>query len=69
MFRHRRSERVWKESAMFLAMNALGLGDVLTYQMIWWYVQGFTSFTAGSIIRFRGLHGDSGHASSSIAKA
>lgn len=48
-FRHRRSERVWKEFTMFLAMNGLGLGIVLACQVISRYVLGFTSFTADFI--------------------
>lgn len=45
-FRHRRSERVWKEFSLFLAMNALGLGIVLACQVISRYALGLTSFTA-----------------------
>lgn len=48
-FRHRRSERVWKEFSLFLVMNALGLGIVLACQIISRYVLGFTSFTADFI--------------------
>lgn len=48
-FRHRRSERVWKEFSMFLLMNGLGLGIVLACQVISRYVLGFTSFTADFI--------------------
>lgn len=48
-FRHRRSERVWKEFALFLVMNGLGLGIVLACQVISRYVLGFTSFSADFI--------------------
>ncbi|MDD0859377.1 GtrA family protein [Arthrobacter alpinus] len=48
-FRHRRSERVWKEFSLFLVMNVLGLGIVLTCQIISRYVLGLTSFTADFI--------------------
>lgn len=48
-FRHRRSERVWKEFALFLVMNGLGLGIVLACQVVSRYVLGFTSFTADFI--------------------
>ncbi|MHA7305943.1 GtrA family protein [Arthrobacter sp. TMN-49] len=48
-FRHRRSERVWKEFALFLVMNGIGLGIVLACQVISRYVLGFTSFTADFI--------------------
>lgn len=48
-FRHRRSERVWKEFGLFLLMNGLGLGIVLACQVISRYVLGFTSFTADFI--------------------
>jgi putative flippase GtrA len=45
-FRHRRSERVWKEFALFLAMNGIGLMIVVACQAISRYVLGFQSFTA-----------------------
>lgn len=48
-FRHRRSERVWKEFTLFLLMNGLGLGIVLACQVVSRYVLGFTSFTADFI--------------------
>jgi putative flippase GtrA len=45
-FRHRRSERVWKEFGLFLVMNGIGLGIVLACQVVSRYVLGFQSFTA-----------------------
>lgn len=48
-FRHRRTERVWKEFSLFLVMNALGLGIVLACQIISRYVLGYTSVTADFI--------------------
>ncbi|MFQ4148359.1 GtrA family protein [Arthrobacter sp. LAPM80] len=48
-FRHRKSERVWKEFALFLLMNGFGLGMVLACQVISRYVLGLTSFTADFI--------------------
>ncbi len=48
-FRHRRSERVWKEFALFLLMNGLGLGIALACQVISRYVLGYTTFTADFI--------------------
>jgi putative flippase GtrA len=45
-FRHRSSERVWKEFALFLAMSAIGLMIALVCQAISRYVLGFQSFTA-----------------------
>ena len=48
-FRHRRSERVWKEFMLFILMNGLGLGIVLACQVVSRYVLGFTSFTADFI--------------------
>ncbi|MEO8222162.1 MAG: GtrA family protein, partial [Specibacter sp.] len=48
-FRHLRSELVWKEFALFLVMNGLGLGIVLACRVVSRYVLGFTSFTADFI--------------------
>ncbi|GHD04759.1 GtrA family protein [Zhihengliuella salsuginis] len=45
-FRHRRSERVWKEFFLFLTMNGIGLLIVLVCQVVSRYVLGFQSFTA-----------------------
>lgn len=45
-FRHRRSERVWKEFVLFLAMNGVGLMIALICQAISRYLLGFQSFTA-----------------------
>lgn len=45
-FRHRRSERPWREFMMFLLMNGLGLGIVVACQFVSRYVLGFTSFSA-----------------------
>ena len=45
-FRHRRSDRPWKEFVLFLAMNAIGLGIVVACQFVSRYVLGFTSFGA-----------------------
>jgi len=48
-FRHRRSERVWREFSLFVVMNVLGLGIVLACQVVSRYVLGFTSFSADFI--------------------
>jgi putative flippase GtrA len=48
-FRHRRSQRAWKEFMMFLVMNGIGLIIVLACQIISRNVLGFTSFTADFI--------------------
>lgn len=48
-FRHRRSERAWKEFALFLAMNGIGLLIVLVCQVVSRYVLGLQSFTADFI--------------------
>lgn len=48
-FRHRRSERVWKECSMFPLMNGLGLGIVVACQFASRYVLVFTSFSADFI--------------------
>lgn len=48
-FRHRRSDRVWREFALFLLMNGLGLGIVLACQVISRYILGVTSFSADFI--------------------
>lgn len=45
-FRHRRSERVWKEFTLFLVMNGIGLLISLVCQAVSRYVLGFESFTA-----------------------
>lgn len=48
-FRHRRSDRPWKEFVLFLVMNGIGLGIVVACQFISRYVLGFTSFSADFI--------------------
>lgn len=48
-FRHRRSDRVWKEFLLFLTMNGIGLTIVLLCQVVSRYVLGFESFTADFI--------------------
>ncbi|WP_344885720.1 GtrA family protein [Zhihengliuella alba] len=48
-FRHRRSDRVWKEFLLFLTMNGIGLAIVLVCQVVSRYVLGFESFTADFI--------------------
>ncbi|ALE07198.1 hypothetical protein AL755_19805 [Arthrobacter sp. ERGS1:01] len=48
-FRHRRSERVWREFSLFVVMNVLGLGIVLACQVVSRYVLGYTSFSADFI--------------------
>lgn len=48
-FSHRRSKRHWREFWMFMVMNGLGLGIVLTCQFVSRYVLGYTSFTADFI--------------------
>lgn len=48
-FRHRRSDRIWREFALFLLMNGLGLGIVVACQVVSRYVLGLTSFTADFI--------------------
>ena len=48
-FRHRRSEYPWREFAMFMVMNGLGLGIALACQFVSRYVLGLTSFTADFI--------------------
>lgn len=48
-FRHRRSDRPWREFAMFLLMNGIGLGIVVACQFVSRYVLGFTSFSADFI--------------------
>ncbi|PQZ96479.1 polysaccharide synthesis protein GtrA [Arthrobacter sp. MYb227] len=48
-FRHRRSDRPWKEFLLFLAMNGVGLGIVVLCQFTSRYVLGFTSFSADFI--------------------
>ena len=45
-FRHRRSERVWKEFALFLVMNGIGLMIALACQAVSRYVLGNESFAA-----------------------
>jgi putative flippase GtrA len=45
-FRHRRSDRPWKEFTLFIAMNAIGLGITVLCQVVSRYVLGFQSFTA-----------------------
>ena len=48
-FRHRRSDRPWKEFVLFLTMNGVGLGIVVLCQFVSRYVLGFTSFSADFI--------------------
>ncbi|WP_298582654.1 GtrA family protein [uncultured Kocuria sp.] len=48
-FRHRRSDRPWREFVLFLVMNGGGLGIVVLCQFVSRYVLGFTSFTADFI--------------------
>ena len=48
-FRHRRSDRPWKEFVLFLVMNGIGLGIVVACQFVSRYVLGFTSFSADFI--------------------
>ncbi|MFF5791711.1 GtrA family protein [Paeniglutamicibacter sp. NPDC012692] len=48
-FRHRRSERPWKEFVLFLIMNGIGLGIVVACQFVSRYVLGFTTFGADFI--------------------
>jgi putative flippase GtrA len=48
-FRHRRSDRVWREFALFLIMNGIGLVIVLACQAVSRYVLGYQSFTADFI--------------------
>ena len=45
-FRHRRSDRPWKEFSLFLIMNGIGLCIVVACQFVSRYVLGFTSFGA-----------------------
>ncbi|MBW4094074.1 MAG: GtrA family protein [Acidobacteria bacterium] len=48
-FRHRRGTKPWREFAMFIIMNAIGLGIVILCQWISRYVLGYTTFTADFI--------------------
>ena len=45
-FRHRRSDRVWREFGLFMIMNGIGLLIALACQAVSRYMLGYQSFTA-----------------------